>query len=194
MLGISRLASLVIFLLSLGVIAFALPMPTSSYSEETNDLLILNPKPNVLNLLIELEGKIKEPMRLVAEAQSYSEVRTQVDVVVAHLETCSIAVLAAGKDDAITESTKTEIAGKAAGIISMIMKACLEVSLMLGWFLVFGIFSKLDACLKVLIINLGICGEGLVALIAKTVASTRTQLLVSLNFNQCMAALSITSL
>ncbi|CAE6437375.1 unnamed protein product [Rhizoctonia solani] len=194
--GISRLLSLVIFLLSLSVITFALPTPTSSYSEETDSLFVLNTKPNdVLGLLIDLEGKIKEPIRLVAEAQSYSGIRTQVEVVVAHLEACNTAVLAASKHGEMGESTKAEIAGKAAAIISMIVRTCLEVSLRLGWFLVFGVFSKLDVCLKMLITNLGIIyGGGLVTLIAKTVASTCTQLLISLNFNQSTTALSITSL
>ncbi|KDN39515.1 hypothetical protein RSAG8_08810, partial [Rhizoctonia solani AG-8 WAC10335] len=133
-------------------------------------------------------------MRLLAEAESYPEVRTQVEVVVTHLETCSVAVLAASKRGEIDESTKAEIANKAASILSAIVQACLEVSLRLGWFLLFGIFAKIDVCLKVLITNLGASSEGLVVLIAKTVASTCAQLLISLNFNQSMGALAITSL
>ncbi|CAE6438361.1 unnamed protein product [Rhizoctonia solani] len=191
----SRLATLFVFFLSFTLITLALPTPSYSYSEESDNLLVPDASPDrVLNLLIDLEGKIKEPMRLVAEAKSYTEVRAQVEVVVSYLEACNEAVLAASKQGNINESTKAEVASRAAAIISTIVQACLEVSLKLGWFLIFGIFAKIDVCLKSLITNLGVCGEGLVSGIAKIVSSTCTQLLISLNFNQSMTALSITSL
>ncbi|EUC59569.1 transmembrane protein, putative [Rhizoctonia solani AG-3 Rhs1AP] len=168
MLTFSRITNLVVFLLvSLSLVCVALPTP-SSYSEERDSILVQNAYPNnVLDLLIDLEGKMKAPMRLISETKSYPEVRAQVEVIVAHLETCNDAVLAASERGQVDESMKAEIASKVASIISMTVQACLEVSLRLGWFLVFGIFAKLDICLKALITNLGTCGEGLVALIAK---------------------------
>ncbi|CCO31924.1 hypothetical protein BN14_05976 [Rhizoctonia solani AG-1 IB] len=194
----NRFASLLILLLSFVLLSLALPTPNPSYSEESDrlQLPVSNATPNkVLHLLTDLEEKIKEPMRLVVEANSYSEVRAQVEVVVSYLETCSEGVLAAGKQDVgIDESMEEEIANRVAAIVSIIVRSCLEVSLKLGWFLVFGIFAKIDVCLKLLIVNLGTCGEGIVSSIAKVVASTCAQLLISLNFNQAMTALSITSL
>ncbi|KAH7332927.1 hypothetical protein B0J17DRAFT_631921 [Rhizoctonia solani] len=172
MYAFSRLSNLFTFLLSLSIIAFALPTPlasTSSYSEERTELVAPTSNPNnVFDLLANLEAQIKGPITLIAEAKSYSEVRAHVDVVVARVEACNDAVLAAGKRGEIDESMKVEIASKAASIISVIVQACLEVSLKLGWFLLFGIFAKIDVCLKSLITNLGTCGEGIVMLITKT--------------------------
>ncbi|CUA77842.1 hypothetical protein RSOLAG22IIIB_12860 [Rhizoctonia solani] len=190
----SRIASLIVFLLSLSLVSFALPTP-SSYSDEGQDILVPGRNSNnVLHLLINLEGKIKQPIKLIAEAKTYPEVRAQVEAVVEYLEECNNAVLAASKLGKVNDSTKREIASKAASIISMIVQACLGVSLRLGWFLIFDMFAKIDVCLNVLITNLGACGAGLVALIANTIASSSTQLLISLNFNQSISALAIKGL
>ncbi|QRW15603.1 hypothetical protein RhiXN_03604 [Rhizoctonia solani] len=177
------------------LIILALPTPGTGHSEQSSHLQFSYTAPDkVLDLLVDLKTKIKDQMELVAEAKSYSQVRAQVEVVVAHLEACSKAIIAAGNQNSINGPISPEIASNAADIISIIVQACLEVSLRLGWFLVFGIFSQIDICLKELINSLGSCGEGLVSSVAMFVASTCTQLLISLNFNQTMTALSINDL
>jgi hypothetical protein len=51
-------------------------------------------------------------------------------------------------------------------VLQVILHACLRISVKFGLVVVLALFAKIDLCLKVLLLNLGICIEGIVVLIA----------------------------
>jgi hypothetical protein len=114
------------------------------------------------------------------------DLAAKVEVLVADVTACAKAILAIGANIEIDAAVKADIAVKVAAIIAVslapsipsiffsltvlfqvIVKACLSVSVKFGIFVVLALLAKIDICLQLLLINLGICIDGIVVLVAK---------------------------
>ncbi|CUA77843.1 hypothetical protein RSOLAG22IIIB_12861 [Rhizoctonia solani] len=184
----SRFASFLLFVFSLGLIASALPTApggnnalATRYGEDKATILY--------GLIADLDVKIKADVDVCLKAKTLDEVKIVVDTISADVQACAKAIVALGpvKLDANVEA---DIAAKIAAIILVIIKACVDISVKFGLEVVIAVFAKIDLALKCLLVNIGICVEGILVLIAKIVVSTCNDLFVKLNFKLCLAVLA----
>ncbi|KDN39516.1 hypothetical protein RSAG8_08811, partial [Rhizoctonia solani AG-8 WAC10335] len=172
----SRLASFFLFVFSLGLLVFALP--TAPGGNNAFATLLSQDKVTVLFCLVaHPDAKFN--------TKSQDEVKVTVDTLFVDIQACTKVIVALGpvKLDAKVEP---DIAAKIAAIILVIVKACVEVTVKLSLEVVLAIFAKRDLALKCLLVNIGICVEGIMIVIAKIVVSSRNDLLVKLNFKLCL--------
>ncbi|CAE6481173.1 unnamed protein product [Rhizoctonia solani] len=162
----SRLASFFLFVFSLGLLVFALP--TAPCGNNAFATLLSQDKVTVLFCLV-----------------AHPDAKFNTNTLFVDIQACTKVIVALGpvKLDAKVEP---DIAAKIAAIILVIVKACVEVTVKLSLEVVLAIFAKRDLALKCLLVNIGICVEGIMIVIAKIVVSSRNDLLVKLNFKLCL--------
>ncbi|KAG8735552.1 hypothetical protein FRC10_010409 [Ceratobasidium sp. 414] len=161
----TRLTSFLLFVLSLSFLTCALPTPVVAGSKE---LAVRNGgAQDVLSILVDLKAKVDAEVVVLTGCSTLAEVKAEVDVMVGLVEVAAKAVLAVGVNIEVDADVKAKIAAEVAAIISVMVQACLNISVKFGLALVLAIFAKIDVCLHLLLINLGICIEGIVAVVAK---------------------------
>ncbi|CAE7233256.1 unnamed protein product [Rhizoctonia solani] len=184
-----RLTSFILFVLSLSLFAHALPAPG------TSALSIRDPKcDQLLSAVVDLKANVDTCIVAAIKADGPAGVTAQVDLIVGHVHACADAIVAIGSITDMDAVVKADLAAKVAAIIAVILKACLRLSIKFGIQVCIELFVKLDAALKLLLVNLGVCVEGIVVLVSKIVIATCAHILVTLNFNLCLSVLAIVGL
>ncbi|KAF8595019.1 hypothetical protein BDV93DRAFT_576772 [Ceratobasidium sp. AG-I] len=188
----TRLTSFLVFMLSMSFLACALPAPAASNSQ---DLAIRHDNGDTLCALLDgLAVNVKATADAMVAAKTPIEVQTHGLALVGHVTTCARAIAAiSGKLDVGAE-VEADIATKVSAIISIIVHACLSVSVKFGLAVLLALFVQIDLCIHLLIVNLGWCIDGIVVLIAKIVATTCADVLVTLKFKLCLSVLAIVGL
>ncbi|CAE6499408.1 unnamed protein product [Rhizoctonia solani] len=101
------------------------------------------------------------------------------------------AVVAIGANIDIDASVKADIAIKVAAIISVIVKLCVDLVAKFGLLVVVGLLAKIDLCLQLLIVNLGVVVQGLIVLIANIVVKLGVSVFVSVHLGLCLNVLGL---
>ncbi|CUA68924.1 hypothetical protein RSOLAG22IIIB_08169 [Rhizoctonia solani] len=183
----SRLTSFVLFILSLSLFAHALPAPGSSGALVTRD-----PKcDQLVDVVVDLKTKVDTCISAIVKAEVVADVSVQIDAIVGHVNTCANAIVAIGAVSDIDTVVKADIAARVAAIIAVIVKACLRLSVKFGLQVFLELFVKIDAAIKLLLVNLSVCIDGIVVLISQIVVATCAHILVTLNFELCLSVLAL---
>ncbi|KAG8727352.1 hypothetical protein FRC10_006163, partial [Ceratobasidium sp. 414] len=138
----TRLASFLLFVLSLSFLTCALPTPAVAGSKE---LAVRNScAQDVLSIVVDLKVKVDAEVAVLTGCGTLDEVRAEVDVIVGLVGVASKAILAVGANIEVDAEIKAKIAVEVAAIISAIVQACLSVSVKFGLAIVLAIFAKID--------------------------------------------------
>ncbi|KAG8711483.1 hypothetical protein FRC12_006647 [Ceratobasidium sp. 428] len=160
----TRLTSFLLFVLSLSFLTCALPTPAVG----SKDLAVRDdPGHVVLAAVADLYLKVEAHVDVLAKATVLADVEVAIKAVVADVNACAAIVLAAGVNIDVDAEVKVAIVAKVALIITLIVKACIALVIKFGLVVIAFIFVSIDACLELLLKNLNICIEGIVAAIIK---------------------------
>ncbi|CEL63916.1 hypothetical protein RSOLAG1IB_05681 [Rhizoctonia solani AG-1 IB] len=177
----SRLTTFFFFVLSLSIFAYALPAPGTSGSLSTRDAKC----DNVFAVVAELKAKVDTCLLATVKADTSAVVVAQLELVVGHVNDSAHEIAMVGSIADMDVAMKADLAAKVSAIIAVILKACLKVSVKFGIQVLLDILVKIDAALKLLVVNVGACVDGVVVLIAKIVATTCAHIVADLNLKLC---------
>ncbi|KAG9076875.1 hypothetical protein FRC06_009237 [Ceratobasidium sp. 370] len=188
----TRLTSFLLFVLSLSFLTCALPTPAAAGSKEL--AARHGSGQDVLTIIGDLKAKVDAEVVVMTACGTLAEVKAEVDVLFGLVEVAAKAVLAVGANIEVDAEIKAKIAAEVAAIISAIVQACLSVSVKFGLAVLLAVFVQIDVCLHLLLVNLGICIEGIVAVVAKLVVGVSIQAIVKLHLGLCASVLAIVGL
>ncbi|CCO36725.1 hypothetical protein BN14_10868 [Rhizoctonia solani AG-1 IB] len=183
MLAFTRLTSILLFVLSLSFLVSALP------TSESKALATRHASNDLLDLIVKLHADVEAHVKVILAVDVALELVTKIGLLIADINACATAVLAIGANIDIDASVKADIGVKVAAIISVIVKLCIDLVAKFGIFVVGALLVQIDLCLKVLISNLGVCVDGLVAVIAEIVVNIGVSVLASVKFDLCIKVL-----
>ncbi|KAH7343157.1 hypothetical protein B0J17DRAFT_624909 [Rhizoctonia solani] len=187
MLAFSRLTSFILFVLSLSIFTYALPAPGTSGALSTRDAKC----DQLVNVVVDLKAKVDTCISSLVKANALVDVTAQLNLMVEHVEACADAVVAIGPVSDMDAVVKADVAAKVAAIIAVILKACLRLSIKFGIQVFHELFVKIDVALKLLLVNLGTCVDGIVILVSHIVVATCAHIIVTLDFELCAGVLAL---
>ncbi|CAE6437364.1 unnamed protein product [Rhizoctonia solani] len=182
----AQFAGLAAVVLSLGYVASALPlnvlMPVNLSCTGSDPVSLAMAK-----ILVDLQAKIS----LIAGCNTVADLTIAVDALCAILKSCSDELLKIGAGAAITTDAQASIVACIAGIVTLVVRACISVTLKLGLSAVLVLIAKIDVALQLLLVNLNVCIDGIVVLIAKALASVTVGLLAQVQLKLCLGVLGL---
>ncbi|CAE6452453.1 unnamed protein product [Rhizoctonia solani] len=194
MLALGRLASFVLFVLSLSLLSCAVPTPVlhgqnpsrshvlavRGYREGAGDAKVL------LGAIIDLKAKINTRADAIAyiTADALVEAQAEIDSLVADIEFCSNAI-ASLKNLKIDARIGAAIASHVLVIVRAILKICLSLMTKFGVQVFLDLFAKLDLCLKILLRSLDVCMDGFLADLAKRLVEADMNALAGVKLIVC---------
>ncbi|ELU45295.1 hypothetical protein AG1IA_00676 [Rhizoctonia solani AG-1 IA] len=173
----SRLATFLIFVLSLSIFTYALPASGTSGALSTRDQKCQS----LIDVLVDLKSNVDTCISTIVKADASADVVVQLDLMVGHVEASALSIKEIGSITDIDAVVKADFAARIAAII-VVLKACLKLSLKFGIQVLVGVFVKIDAAVKLLLTNVGACVDGIVVLTSQIVMSTCGHIIVDLNF------------
>ncbi|KAB5588626.1 Transmembrane protein [Ceratobasidium theobromae] len=188
MLAFSRLTSFLLFVLSLSFLTCALPAPAPN----SNALAIRGHSDvDLVKLVVDLEADVNAAVKVIADVDIITDLAVHVDALVVKVNTCAQAVAAIGANIDIDASVKADLAVRIAAIITAIVHVCVSVSAKFGILVVVSLFAKIDACLHLLLLNLGVCVQGIIALVANIVVKLGVSVFADVRLNLCLSILGL---
>ncbi|KAG8731174.1 hypothetical protein FRC11_004817 [Ceratobasidium sp. 423] len=194
MLGLSRLASFVLFVLSVSLLSCAVPTPVMlgqksgkshalavrGYHEGAGNVKIL------LGAIIDLKAKVTARADAIADikADAVVEAQTQMDDLIVDIERCSNTI-ASLKNLNVDAKLKATVAAHVLVIVKAIVKICLSIITEFGVRVFLDLFAKLDLCLKVLLRSLDVCMDGFLTALAKLLVETDMNALAEVKLIVC---------
>ncbi|QRV72211.1 hypothetical protein RhiJN_00225 [Ceratobasidium sp. AG-Ba] len=185
----TRLTSFLLFILSLNFLACALPTPANSGSK---DLAIRNVQADALvAACVQLKADVTVHAAVLAKVETLVDAKAAVAVIVKDLNLAAKVFMSLGAGLELDEKVKVEVVACIAAVISVIAQACLSVSLKLGLAVCLVIFAQLDVALRLVLVKLDICVNGIVALIVKALAQVAVEALIKINLHLCANVLGL---
>ncbi|KAH7332946.1 hypothetical protein B0J17DRAFT_631937 [Rhizoctonia solani] len=176
MFAFTRLASVVLLVLSLGWLTCAAPTPVMlgqksgklhalavrGYQEGAGNVKIL------LGAIVDLKAKVVARADAIVDnkANALVEAQAEINALIADVELCKT-TLASLKNLDIDVKLKASIAAHVLVIIKAILKICASLTAKFGIPVFLELFAKLDLCLKVLLRSLDVCMDGFLVTIGK---------------------------
>ncbi|KAJ1308125.1 hypothetical protein OPQ81_003846 [Rhizoctonia solani] len=209
MLILRRVESFVLFVLSLGLLTCAAPMPliigqksgmlhalaVRGHSDGAGDAMIL------LGAIVDLKAKMtaRADMIVKVKEDALDEAQTEINNLVADIVLCANTI-ASLKNLNVNAKLKTTIAAHILVTIKTIIKIWVSLTVKFGIQVFLDVFAKLDLCLKLLLRSLDVCmggflivlGELLVEADLKALAETKLTICHDL-FILVRAAIGITT-
>ncbi|CAE6438378.1 unnamed protein product [Rhizoctonia solani] len=127
----------------------------------------------------------------VTACNTLAELEIAVGVLANIFTGCADDLLKIGAGVVVTAEAQASIVACIAGIITLLVRACLSVTLKFGLAAVVLILGKIDVSLQLLLLNLNICIGGILALIAKAIASVTVGVLAQVQLNLCLGVLGL---
>ncbi|CAE6537854.1 unnamed protein product [Rhizoctonia solani] len=168
MLAFTRITSILLFVLSLGFLVSALPTAVDSKA-----LAARHASDDLVGLLVDLQVKVDVHVKAIAAVKAVVDLGAKVDVLVADVTVCAKAILAIGANIDIDASVKADIAVK------------------FGILVVVGLLAKLDVCINLLLVNLGVVVEGIIVLVANIVVKLGVNVFVQAHLGLCLNVLGL---
>ncbi|KAG8793827.1 hypothetical protein FRC12_001457 [Ceratobasidium sp. 428] len=164
MLAFSRLTSFLLFVLSLSFLTCALPTPAVAGSKELairdgGDQALLSV---VAGLRANADAKVQD----LGGCNNVVDAKAGLSVIVELIGDAATNVSALGKVEVAADVT-VQIVAHVSAVICVVLKLCLELGAKFGVTVFLAVLAKLDLCLHLLVLNLGVCIQGFAALCAK---------------------------
>ncbi|KDN33652.1 hypothetical protein RSAG8_13253, partial [Rhizoctonia solani AG-8 WAC10335] len=185
MLAFTRLTSILLFVLSLGFLVSALPTAVDSKA------LAARHSDDLVGLIVDLQAKVDVDVKAIVAVDAVVDLAAKVDVLVADVTACAKAVVAIGVNVDIDASVKADIAVKVAAIITVIVQLCVDLVAKFGILVVVGLLAKIDLCLQLLLVNLGVVVQGLIVLIVNIVVKLGVNVFVQAHLGLCINVLGL---
>ncbi|KAH7326935.1 hypothetical protein B0J17DRAFT_222944 [Rhizoctonia solani] len=189
MIAFTRLTSILLFVLSLGFLVSALPTTVDSKALATR-----HASHDLVGLIADLQPKVDDHVKAIVAVEAVVDLAAKVDVLVTDITACAKAVVAIGANIEIDASVKADIAVKVAAMITVIVNACVSLVAKFGIMVVVGLLAKIDFCLQLLLVNLGVCVEGIIPLVAKIVAKLGVSVFAQVHLGLCVNVLGLIDL
>ncbi|CAE6493270.1 unnamed protein product [Rhizoctonia solani] len=186
MIAFTRLTSILLFVLSLGFLVSALPTAVDSKA-----LAARHASHDLVTAIAELQAKVDADVKAILAVEAAVDLAVKVEVMVADITACANAVLAIGANIDIDASVKADIAVKVAAIITVIINACVSIVAKFGILVVVTLLAKIDLCLQLLLVNLSVCIDGILVLIANIVVKLGLSVLASVHLGLCINVLGL---
>ncbi|CAE6403009.1 unnamed protein product [Rhizoctonia solani] len=183
-----QFAGLAAIVLSLGYFASAAPVNLGIFAPVDlsctgNDAISVV----LAKLFVDIELKINA----LVSCSTIAELTVAVDVLVALFKGCADDLLKIGAGVVVTAEAQANIVACIAGLITLLVRAFVSVTLKFGLTAVVAIFAKIDVALQLLLVNLNICIGGVLALVAKAIASVTVGLLAQVQLKLCLGVLGL---
>lgn len=182
----TRFAGVAVVILSLGFLVTALPVVKTDVIipaiTGTDAVSLVCAK-----LIVDIDVKIKA----LLACNTIAELHVAIDVLVALFKTCADDLLKVGAGVVVDVEAKASIVACIAAVITLLVKVCAQVTVKFGIAVVAVLFVKIDVVLRLLLVNLNICVGGIVALIAKALASVTVGLLAQVHLKLCLSVLGL---
>ncbi|CUA77841.1 hypothetical protein RSOLAG22IIIB_12859 [Rhizoctonia solani] len=183
-----QFAGLAAVVLSLGYFASAAPVSLGLFAPVNLSCTGTDAVSLVLaKLILDLEVKINA----LTACATIADLHIAADVLVALFKGCADDLLKIGAGVAVTVEAQASIVACIAGIITLLVRACIAVTLKFGLAAVIAVYAKIDVALQLLLINLNICIGGILVLIAKAIASVTVGLLAQVQLKLCLGVLGL---
>ncbi|QRV87127.1 hypothetical protein RhiJN_15145 [Ceratobasidium sp. AG-Ba] len=185
----TRLTSFVLFILSLNFLVCALPTPANSGSK---DLAIRNVQADALvAACVQLKADVTVHAAVLAKVETLVDAKAAVAVIVKDLNLAAKVFMDLGAGIELDDKVKVEVVACIAAVVSVIVQACLSLSLKLGLAVCLVIFAQLDVALRLLLVKLDICVNGILALIVKALVQVDVEALIKIKLHLCASVLGL---
>ncbi|CAE6450297.1 unnamed protein product [Rhizoctonia solani] len=184
---LSRLTSFILFVLSMSIFTHALPSPGTSGALTTRDAKC----DQLVDVVVALKANVDTCIAAIVKADVAADINLQLEAIVRHVQATADTIVTVGAVADMDAIVKADVAAKVAAIIAVILKACLRLSIKFGIQVFLELFVKIDAALKLLLVNIGACVDGIVILISQIVVATCAHILVTLSFKSCLSVLTL---
>ncbi|KAL5637329.1 hypothetical protein ACGC1H_001091 [Rhizoctonia solani] len=179
MLAFSRLASFLLFVLSLSFLTCAAPTPKS------NELAVRGEgagEAGVLVACIDLRTKVVAHADVIAKLDDLVKVKAVVEVVVKDLNVYADLVLKV-KGVKVDANVQAEIAAHLVVIVNAIVKICASIIAKFGVSVCLDIIATIQVALKLVIDNLNICIAGFVNVFVKLITDVQLKALANVHLD-----------
>ncbi|KEP51796.1 putative transmembrane protein [Rhizoctonia solani 123E] len=177
-----RFAGFAAVILSLGLFATALPLLNANIVACVGvDAVCISLKKLVLDLAV--EAKIKALLACVTIA----ELEIAVKALVAVFQGCADELLDIGADVVVEADAKLSIIACVASIITLLVQVLVQVCLKFGIAATVTLCAQIDVVVRLLLVNLNICIDGIVTLIVKALATVIVTLCAQVKLDLCVA-------
>ncbi|KAJ1300180.1 hypothetical protein OPQ81_011932 [Rhizoctonia solani] len=183
-----RIAGAAALFISLGLVARAAPVGILA-DIKINALISTDAVSCALNKLF-VDADIVAKINACLDVTTVADLKVAVGLCVSLMKGCADELLKIGAGVALDVDAKANIVASIAALITLLVKVLLQLTLKFGVSAVATIFADIDVVLKLLLVNLNVCVDGIVALIVKAVASVTIGLLGQINLGLCASLLA----
>ncbi|CAE6438373.1 unnamed protein product [Rhizoctonia solani] len=186
----TQFAGLAVVVLSLGYFANALPV-LGNISLFSDVKLVCNGEDAYSLVIAKFLLNIEALIKAIVACGTIADLKIAVSALCAHIELCANDLLAVGAGVVVAAEAKTQIVACIVGVITLVVRACLAITLKFGLSVCIDIFAQIDIALKSLLINLDVCIAGIVSIIAHNILSITVGLLAQLQLKLCLGVLGL---
>ncbi|KAB5588338.1 hypothetical protein CTheo_8224 [Ceratobasidium theobromae] len=179
-----RIAGAAAVVLSLGFLVSALPAARASIPAITGTDAV---SVVCAKLAVDIEAKILA----LAGCGTIAELTVAVHALVAAIQICANDLLRVGAGVVVDVEAKASIVACLVATITLLAQVCVQVSVKFGLTVVAALFAEIDVVVRLLLVNLNICVGGIVALIAKALASVTVGLIAQIHLKLCLGVLGL---
>ncbi|CAE6439028.1 unnamed protein product [Rhizoctonia solani] len=177
-----RFFGLAIVLISFGLLVSALPSPR----DDDTAWVIVGTDP-LCELLKEFFVKARVCLDVIAECQDLVKLKADIAIFVALCNAHAAQLLKVGADVKVTAEAQASIVACYAAMITLLVKACLSLTVKFGLAVIIAICVEVDAALSLVLKNLDLCIKGVVVLIIQACGNAVVGGFAQLKFKLCAA-------
>ncbi|CUA75368.1 Major DNA-binding protein [Rhizoctonia solani] len=164
----SRIAAVVVFLFSVGLLVSALPSPRGddSWSIVGADTIPM------CGVLAKFFIEVKACLEAITLCQDIVAVKLQIVALVGLLKGCTADLVKIGADVKIATEVQASIVTCFVSFLTLLVKVCVDLTAKFGLKVIVALCVEVDTCLHALLVQLNVCIHGVLALIVKGCAES----------------------
>ncbi|CAE6487317.1 unnamed protein product [Rhizoctonia solani] len=188
MIAFSRLATFLVFVLSLGFLTCAAPTAGKSH-----DLAIRGGDcSTVVQALVDLEAKLKGHLDVCVNADVLANVEALLlTKVKKDIDVARNAVVAVGAIADVDGKVKLDIVAHIAAVITLVAQILIKLSAKLSLSVMAKICADIDVCLKALLVALNVCIQGVLGLSLKAIVDLTVVVFIKVKLLLCADVLGL---
>ncbi|KAH7332964.1 hypothetical protein B0J17DRAFT_677060 [Rhizoctonia solani] len=181
-----RLASVLLFVLSLGFLVYAAPSPMYSHSKAVS----ARGEGGRLAPLSALEGSLRKQYDSCMRVKTVDEAKVVINTVTSQIQTCNAALAQSGGLE-LDDHGKTDVALRVASVITLVVKIFFKLTQQLGKDAVASLLASVAVALKTLLSTVGHCVDGIFPLVLKKIADIKVEAVLKNDLVECAKLLGL---
>ncbi|CAE6397146.1 unnamed protein product [Rhizoctonia solani] len=190
MLAFSRLASILLFVLSLSFLACAAPTAANSALAVRGDDVGVMCLDTITNLRVKLDAHVEACVSLT----TVEAAKVFVDVLVVDVQAAIDVIVKLSLNVLVSVEIKAKIAAELALVIRAIVTICATLVANLGLDIAISLCVMIDAIVKILCLSIDACVSGVLELCAKLLIDLDVHVLLKLHLDLCVKVLGLAHL